>query len=164
MFSPEITERAGELLELCRSRSLKLATVESCTGGLIAGCLTAHAGSSDVLERGYVTYSNDAKAADAGVPAGLIESHGAVSETVAAAMAEGALARTPVDVAVSVTGIAGPGGATPTKPVGLVYIAAAVKGGETTVERYVFPGDRTAVRNAAVFEALDLTVRSIQGS
>src|SRR3954451_20621021 len=106
------------LLEACRQAGVKLATAESCTGGLIAAALTAIAGSSDVVERGFVTYSNETKTELIGVSATLIERHGAVSETVALAMAEGALARSRADIAVSVTGIAGPGGATPNKPVG----------------------------------------------
>ncbi|MDP6351836.1 MAG: nicotinamide-nucleotide amidohydrolase family protein, partial [Alphaproteobacteria bacterium] len=129
---------------------------ESCTGGLVAGCLTEIAGSSDVLERGFVTYSNEAKEALLGVSAALIESDGAVSEAVARAMAEGALRHAPVDIAVAVTGIAGPGGATEAKPVGLVHLAGARTGAATRHIRRQFPGDRSAVRMAAVAAALDL--------
>ncbi len=142
------------MLERCRARQWKLVTAESCTGGLIAACLTAIAGSSDVVERGFVTYSNAAKTECLGVPAPLIASHGAVSADVAAAMAEGALAHAPADVAVSVTGIAGPGGATPGKPVGLVFIGLARRGTRAVTERHVFPGDRAAVRGASVRRAL----------
>lgn len=134
----------------------KLATAESCTGGAIAAALTDIAGSSDVFERGFVVYSNEAKSELLGVPAALIARHGAVSEEVAAAMAEGALAHSRADAVVSVTGIAGPGGGTPAKPVGLVYIGCARRGGRPAVERHVFAGDRAAVRRATVKRALEL--------
>jgi len=139
-----------------RRAGAKLATAESCTGGAIAAALTDIAGSSDVFERGFVTYSNEAKTELLGVPAALIARHGAVSEEVAAAMAAGALAHSHADAAVSVTGIAGPGGGTPTKPVGLVFIGRAHRGGTTSVERHVFAGDRAAVRAASVKRALEL--------
>ena len=147
---------ATRVLDLCRARGFRVATAESCTGGTIAGALTEIAGSSDVAERGFVTYSNAAKTELLGVPASLIEAHGAVSGEVAAAMAVGALAHAPVDLAVSVTGIAGPGGATPGKPVGLVWLGIARRGGEVATERHVFPGDRAAVRRASVVRALEL--------
>src|SRR5277367_5992786 len=131
---------------MCRAAGLMLATAESCTGGMVAAALTDIAGSSDVVERGFVTYSNAAKTELVGVPADLIEKQGAVSAEVAAAMADGALAHAPVDLAVSVTGIAGPGGATPTKPVGLVYLGIVSKGGAARTERHVFAGDRAAIR------------------
>ncbi len=151
---------AAGLLELCRDRKLMLVTAESCTGGLVAAALTEIAGSSDVVERGFVTYSNEAKRELLGVPQALLDTHGAVSEPVARAMADGALARAPqAALAVAVTGIAGPGGATPGKPVGLVFIAAARRGGETRCERNVFPGDRRAVREASVDHALALLQR-----
>ena len=156
-----LLDRAARLLERLRAARLMLATAESCTGGLIAAGLTAIAGSSDVVERGLVTYSNAAKSDLLGVPAALIARHGAVSAQVARAMAEGALARTPVDVAVAVTGIAGPGGAAPGKPVGLVYLAVARKARETLVERHHFSGDRTAVRVATVETAFDLIERQL---
>jgi nicotinamide-nucleotide amidase len=147
---------ARDLLAALEARGLTLATAESCTGGLIAAALTAIPGSSAVVQAGFVTYSNAAKAAMLGVPEALLGSVGAVSAEVAQAMAEGALARAGVDLAVSCTGIAGPGGATPTKPVGLVFVAAARRGAPTRVERHVFPGDRDAVRAATVAEALRL--------
>lgn len=147
---------AKDLLAALEARGLTLATAESCTGGLIAAALTAIPGSSAVVQAGFVTYSNAAKAAMLGVPEALLASVGAVSAEVAQAMAEGALARAGVDLAVSCTGIAGPGGATPTKPVGLVYVAAARRDSPTQVERHVFPGDRDAVRAATVAEALRL--------
>jgi nicotinamide-nucleotide amidase len=151
-----LTNKAASLLALCRQRGFKLATAESCTGGLIIGCLTEIAGSSDVVDRGFITYSNTAKTEMIGVPAELIVRHGAVSEQVARAMAEGALARSNADVAIAVTGIAGPGGATPSKPVGLVHLACARRGGARQHARHVFPGDRAAVRLATVERALDL--------
>jgi len=144
------------LLERYRGAGLRLATAESCTGGMIAAALTDIAGSSDVVERGFVTYSNEAKQELLGVPADMLAKHGAVSLQVARAMAEGALAHSHADVAVSVTGIAGPGGATPGKPVGLVYFGLARKGAETRVERHHYTGDRGTVRRNALETALDL--------
>jgi nicotinamide-nucleotide amidase len=149
--------KASRLLELCRQRGLKLATAESCTGGLIIGRLTDIAGSSDVVDRGFVTYSNAAKTEMIGVPAALIDRFGAVSEAVARAMAEGALTHSKADIAIAVTGIAGPGGATSGKPVGLVHFACARRGLETRHMRQVFPGDRIAIREATVDVALDMT-------
>ena len=156
MIDADILPRAEAVLAACRAHGLRVATAESCTGGLIAAALTAVAGSSDVLERGFVTYSNAAKTEMLGVPADLIASVGAVSEAVARAMAEGALAHAPADLAVSVTGIAGPGGGSVDKPVGLVWFGLAQRGAVTRTLRRVFPGDRDAVRNAALREALDL--------
>jgi nicotinamide-nucleotide amidase len=147
---------AAEVLDVCREAGLTLATAESCTGGLIAAALTEIAGSSDVVERGFVTYADQAKTDLLGVPAALITAHGAVSEAIARAMAEGALERSPAAVAVAVTGIAGPGGATPGKPVGLVHLAAARRGRQTLHERHVFAGDRAQVRLSAVDRALKL--------
>jgi nicotinamide-nucleotide amidase len=155
-------EATGALLALCRARGLRLGTAESCTGGLIAGTLTAIAGSSDVVEAGFVTYSNDAKTAMLGVPAELFPSVGAVSAEVATAMAEGVLRRMPaIDLAVAVTGVAGPGGGSPAKPVGLVHFAVARRGRATAVHREVFPGDRTAVRQATVRRALALLTQAV---
>lgn len=131
MFDTLLLHDAAELLELCRRAGVKLATAESCTGGLIAGCLTEIAGSSDVVDRGFVTYSNEAKTEMLGVPAMLITLNGAVSEKVAVAMAEGALSRSNVDIAISVTGVAGPGGGTQDKPVGLVHFGCAGRGRTT---------------------------------
>ncbi len=156
-MSPVSFARLAEaVLTHHRRAGTKLATAESCTGGAIAAALTDIAGSSDVFERGFVTYSNEAKNELLGVPAPLIVAHGAVSEEVAAAMAEGALAHSRADVAVSVTGIAGPGGGTPAKPVGLVYIGCVRRGQAPAVERHVFAGDRAAVRTASVKRALEL--------
>lgn len=161
MLPQETLDAARDLLAAMQARGLTLATAESCTGGLIAAALTAIPGSSAVVTRGYVTYSNDAKAEELGVPAEVLARLGAVSEETARAMAEGARARAGVDLALSCTGIAGPGGATPSKPVGLVFIAAARLGVETRVQRHVFPGDRTAVRAATVAEALALAARML---
>jgi nicotinamide-nucleotide amidase len=150
------------VLSACREARLKLATAESCTGGLVAAALTDIAGSSTVVERGFVTYSNEAKSELLGVPAAMIAAHGAVSAQVATAMVQGALARSRVDLAVSVTGIAGPGGATPGKPVGLVYFGIARKGGTARVERHTFHGDRAAVRWAATERALELLLEAVR--
>lgn len=147
--------RAAAVLDLARARAWRLATAESCTGGLIAGALTAIAGSSDVVEGGLVTYSNAAKTALLGVPAPLIAAHGAVSEPVARAMAEGARARLGVEAAIAVTGVAGPGGGSADKPVGTVWFGLAAPDGTRALRR-LFPGDRAAVREATVLQALDL--------
>jgi nicotinamide-nucleotide amidase len=157
MFDQELIARAQALLELCRSKKLKIATAESCTGGLVAATLTEIAGSSDVVERGFVTYSNEAKQAMLGVPATTLASHGAVSAETAQAMATGALAHAPVDLTVSITGIAGPGGAVAGKPVGLVHFGAASRGGQL-IHRERRYGDigRAQVRYASVIEALAL--------
>lgn len=155
-FDAGMERNAAELLQACRERGLRIATAESCTGGLISGLLTAVAGSSDVVERGFVTYTNEAKHQMLGVPMALFESVGAVSEEVARAMAEGAVGHSEADAAVSVTGIAGPGGGTDTKPVGLVHMAAARKGVETLHRRHVFTGDRSEVRRRAVEAAVAL--------
>ncbi len=151
---------ATTLLDACHGRHLVLATAESCTGGLIAAALTAIPGSSDVVDRGFVTYSNAAKTELLGVPAALIEAEGAVSEAVARAMAEGALARSRADLTVAVTGVAGPGGGTAAKPVGLVWFGLARRGGATRAESRIFPGDRAAVREATVVHALALLTRA----
>ena len=158
-MNDEILGRSEALLERCRSAGLTVATVESCTGGLVAGALTAIAGSSDVVERGLVTYTNEAKTELAAVPVELIEAHGAVSEEVARAMAEGGLANSRADIAVGITGVAGPGGGSEAKPVGLVHIAAARRGRSTLHRRCLFPGDRTAVREASVLAAIALIGR-----
>jgi nicotinamide-nucleotide amidase len=160
---PEATlADAARLLARLQAGRLTLATAESCTGGLIAAAVTAIPGSSATLLCGYVTYSNEAKSAMLGVDPALIASGGAVSEAVARAMAEGARARSGADLAVSVTGIAGPGGATPGKPVGLVCLAAAARGAPTLAERHVFPGDRAAIRAASVAAALALVARAAE--
>ncbi len=156
-MSPDFDALVGEaeaLLAALRERGLKLATAESCTGGLIAAILTEVPGSSDVLERGFVTYSNEAKTEMLGVSAGLIEKYGAVSGEVARAMAEGALRNSRANIAVSVTGVAGPGGGTSVKPVGLVHFGAARKGRALQHREKRF-GDlgRQQIRLASVAEA-----------
>ncbi len=155
MIDADILALAEQVLAACRAAGLRVATAESCTGGLIAGALTAIACSSDVVECGYVTYSNAAKSDMLGVPAVLIDMVGAVSEAVARRMAEGAVARSGADLAVAVTGVAGPGGGSAEKPVGLVWFGLAGRG-PTLAVRHVFAGDRGAVRRQAVVEALCL--------
>jgi len=147
---------AETLLAASRAKGVMIATAESCTGGLIAAALTAIAGSSDVVDRGFVTYSNEAKNELIGVPVPLIQEHGAVSEPVAAAMAQGALARSRAAVAISVTGVAGPGGGSTAKPVGLVCFGLARTGTPVRTERHIFPGDRTAIRAATVAHAFKM--------
>ena len=156
MFEAETLTLAQSVLDACRARGWHIATAESCTGGLVAGALTAIAGSSDVVERGFVTYSNEAKSEMLGVPPATIAAHGAVSSETAAAMAEGAVACAPVDLAISVTGVAGPGGGSAAKPVGLVIFGLARRNGPSRTERRVFDGDRSAVRQAALRVALGL--------
>ena len=155
MPDQQLIARAQALLDFCRARKLKIAAAESCTGGLVAATLTEIAGSSDEFERGFVTYSNEAKQAMLGVPAAVLERHGAVSRETAEAMAAGALAHAPVDLAVSITGIAGPGGAVEGKPVGLVHFGGAARRGRR-LHRERRYGDigRTQVRHASVLEAL----------
>jgi len=142
------------LADVLRARGWKIATAESCTGGLVAAACTAVAGSSDWFERGFVTYSNEAKAELLGVPVALIAACGAVSAEVARAMAEGALARSHAQVALAVTGIAGPGGGSPAKPVGTVWVALAQAGGAARAELLQLAGDRAAVREQTVHIAL----------
>ena len=151
-MTPEMS--VSRLADVLRERGERLATAESCTGGLVAAACTDLSGSSDWFERGFVTYSNEAKCELLGVDAALIAAHGAVSEPVALAMATGALAHSRADWAVAVTGIAGPGGGSAEKPVGLVWLAWCRRGGAPEAERHVFPGDRAAVRAATVLQAL----------
>ena len=157
-FPDDLIEKADRLLTLCRAGGLRVATAESCTAGLIAACLTEVAGSSDVVDRGFVTYSNEAKRDLLGVPDELLMRVGAVSEEVAQAMAEGALTRSDAQLAVAVTGIAGPGGGTAAKPVGLVHHACAGPGGAISHRRAVYEGGRGAVRLATVETALDMLI------
>ena len=156
MFDHEIRDAAERVLVSCRKHGLKVVTAESCTGGLVAAALTAIAGSSDVVERGFVTYANEAKREMLGVPWEALLGHGAVSEPVARAMAAGALRHSTADVSVSVTGVAGPGGGSADKPVGLVHFAAARAGFEPIAEHHVFPGDRDGIRRLATITALSL--------
>jgi nicotinamide-nucleotide amidase len=162
VFAPDVLESAARTIALLRAKHHKLALAESCTGGLVASAITAIAGSSDVFESGFVTYSNSAKMKMIGVESTLLERHGAVSGEVAEAMAAGALEAAGADIAVSVTGIAGPGGGSPGKPVGLVFIACAQRDATTRVQRHAF-GDigREAVRLASVRAALKLLEESL---
>ena len=155
MIDASLRKAATRVLECCRAHGLQVATAESCTGGLVAGTLTEIAGSSDVVDRGFVTYSDAAKEAMLGVPAAILKRHGAVSRETAEAMATGTLAHAPVDLAVAITGIAGPGGGSADKPVGLVHFAAAARDGRLIHREKRF-GDvgRSEVRLRAVAEAL----------
>jgi nicotinamide-nucleotide amidase len=165
VFPRDLLRRAERLLDAARAKQLRIATAESCTGGLVVGLLTEIPGSSDVVERGFVTYSNEAKTEVLGVPAGTIGRHGAVSPEVAGAMAQGALAHSAVDIAVAVTGVAGPGGGSAAKPVGLVEFACAKRDGGVTLttERFGDVG-RTQVRLAAVGTALSLLEQAVSGA
>ena len=158
-FERKILLQGSQFLQTCRSKKLMLATAESCTGGLIASLITAIEGSSDVFDRGFVTYSNDAKTDCLGVPISLINKFGAVSKQVAKAMADGALANSGAHLSLSVTGIAGPGGGTHEKPVGLVCIGSALIRSDTIVEKHIFSGDRDAVRNKTVAQAITMLNR-----
>ena len=162
MFSLEIETLARLVIDDARERNLRIVTAESCTGGLIAALLTEIPGSSDVVERGFVTYSNEAKEEMLGVPEDLLRDHGAVSEPVCRAMALGALKNSRAELSVAVTGIAGPGGGTPQKPVGLVYVAVARCQGDVAVQECRF-GDigRDQVRLATVEKALKLLRRCL---
>jgi nicotinamide-nucleotide amidase len=152
------------LLDLCRMRKLTIATAESCTGGLVAGALTDIPGSSDVIDRGFVTYSNDAKRSMLGVKAATLANFGAVSKETAQAMAVGALERAGVDLAVSITGIAGPGGATHGKPVGLVHFAVAARDGRLVHRECRFGAlGRSTVRQRSVVEALRMLMELARG-
>ncbi len=157
MIGPEMKVQVSELLKTFKACGLKIATAESCTGGLLSAALTSVSGSSAVVERGFVTYTNTAKIQSLGVPHSLLNTHGAVSAEVAKAMAEGALASSNADVAISITGIAGPGGATQGKPVGLVFFGLAREHMRTvTVERRFGELGRDGIREASVTTALDL--------
>ena len=160
MNDRELHDAAAFLLQTCRQEGLTLAAVESCTGGLVTGTLTAVSGSSDVVDRGFVTYTNEAKTELVGVPAALFGVVGAVSEDVARAMAKGGLERSKADIAVAVTGVAGPG-ASESKPAGLVHVAAARRNGDTVHECCMFQGDRATVRRASVLKAFDLILRLV---
>jgi nicotinamide-nucleotide amidase len=157
MFDDALIDDASRLLVDLRAADLAIATAESCTGGLIIGALTEIAGSSDVVDRGFVTYSNEAKMTMLGVPAALLQAHGAVSAEVAQAMAHGALVHSEADVTVAVTGVAGPGGGSASKPVGLVHIAVAAIGRDT-IHRECRFGDigRPGVRRETILAAFAL--------
>lgn len=162
MFPDDIADLAAAVIAAASERGWTVATAESCTGGLVAGALTAIAGSSAVVDRGFVTYSNAAKTALLDVPESMLEAHGAVSEPVARAMAKGARTQAGADLSVSITGIAGPGGGSPEKPVGLVHFGCASQFG-IVHERHVFEGlDREGVRLAAVRTALQLLLSACE--
>ena len=154
-MTDELRAAASAVLAAARVRGLTIATAESCTGGLVAGALTEIAGSSDVFDRGFVTYSNTAKQQVLGVPADILREHGAVSRETAEAMARGALGKAKVDIVVAITGVAGPGGGTPEKPVGLVHFAASTRAGALTHHEAHY-GDigRSLVREKSVLQAL----------
>jgi nicotinamide-nucleotide amidase len=155
MIDTDVFERAKALLQKCIDADVTVATVESCTGGLVAASLTEVAGSSAVVDRGFVTYTNEAKNELVGVPMHLFAEVGAVSEEVARAMAAGGLSHSNATIAVGITGVAGPG-QSENKPAGLVHICAARKGGDTLHERCMFDGDRAAVRKSSVLKAFDM--------
>ena len=158
MIDDDVKAAATELLKACRKANLLLATVESCTGGLLVGSLTEIAGSSDVIDRGFVTYTNTSKNELVGVPMELFLKVGAVSEEVARAMASGGLSQSRADVTVGITGVAGPG-QSENKPAGLVHVCAARREGQILHERCLFDGNRTAVRKNSVLKAFELIHR-----
>ena len=158
MIDDDVKAAATELLKACRKANLLLATVESCTGGLLVGSLTEIAGSSDVIDRGFVTYTDISKNELVGVPMNLFLKVGAVSEEVARAMASGGLSKSMADVAVGITGVAGPG-QSENKPAGLVHVCAARREGQILHERCLFDGNRTAVRKNSVLKAFELIHR-----
>lgn len=165
MPSDDLAASARNLVDALRRRGLRIAAAESCTGGLVAATLTEVAGASDVVDRGFVTYTNAAKVEMLGVPSDLIAAVGAVSRDVAVAMAEGALARSAAEIAVAVTGLAGPGGGTAAKPVGLVHVACARHGGPTLHrELRLGPLDRRTIRERAVAAALALAAEGAQAA
>jgi nicotinamide-nucleotide amidase len=164
MSGSDFRALSRSLLDLCRMRKLTIATAESCTGGLVAGALTEVPGSSDVIDRGFVTYSNEAKRSMLGVRATTLTTFGAVSRETATAMAVGALEKAGVDLAIAITGIAGPGGATPGKPVGLVHVAAAARDGRILHRECRFGAiGRSAVRQRSVVEALRMLMELARG-
>lgn len=163
MFNDEMRFKAFELLAICRNKNIKLAAAESCTGGLLTALLTEIPGSADVVERGFVTYSNEAKTEMLGVSPSQIETHGAVSHEVAESMARGALLHSKADVVVSITGIAGPTGGSEHKPVGLVYIGLANRDG-IIVDRNYFHGTRGSIREQTVLKAITLIRHSLSPS
>jgi nicotinamide-nucleotide amidase len=160
---PDIAALAAEAIKALTARGLTVATAESCTGGLIAGALTAISGSSEVVYGGFVTYANEAKISQIGVPYALLKQHGAVSEQVAIAMAEGALGTAGTHLAIAVTGIAGPNGGTADKPVGLVHFALASDDETKHVRKMFSKLDRDGVRHAAVVQALKLLRDAAKG-
>ncbi len=161
MFPADLLERASRALDAAKAAGVRIVTAETCTAGLVSGCLTSVSGASKIFERGFVLYHDSAKATGLGVSEDVSRAHGAVSAEVTQGLAEGALANSGAGVSVAVTGYAGPGGGNERNPVGTCYIAAARPGAATLVERHVFPGDRDGVRMAAVGAALDLIVKQL---
>ena len=162
MADAQIQAAATALLDLCKARKVMVATAESCTGGLVAGALTDIAGSSAVVDRGFVTYTNEAKHQMLGVPSDTLNRFGAVSRETAEAMARGALGNANADIVVAITGIAGPGGGTESKPVGMVCIAVALD--ETVARTFKFPGNRELIKTFAAFTAVDMVRRRLLGA
>ena len=161
MFEPALVQSGKAVIDAARAAGVRIVTVETCTGGLVSGCLTSVPGASEVFERGFVLYHSSAKATGLGVPDSISSQHGAVSAEVTKALAEGGLAHSTAGISVAVTGYAGPGGGNERDPVGTCYIAASRTGSETLVQRHQFSGDRNAVRAAAVKSALGLIVKAI---
>ena len=162
MFSNKQIQLAEKVISACKKDNLRLATAESCTGGLIAGCLTSVTGASEVLQFGFVTYTNQAKVNMLGVSNNVLSEHGAVSEIVSRSMASGAIRPGNANISVSVTGIAGPSGGSTEKPVGLVHISVAREHYEILHERHLFVGDREAIRSQTITEALKLLLKQIE--
>jgi nicotinamide-nucleotide amidase len=160
MFPDKLISLAEEVLACLKSKGLMIATAESCTGGLIASLITSIPGSSEIFDRGFITYSNQAKIDILKIPSALIGSKGAVSEEVAYAMADGVLNNTHADISISVTGIAGPGGGSEEKPVGLVYIGLGARNNKIIVEKNIFQGSRDEIRIATVERAVNLLLSS----
>tara|TARA_B100001564_G_C20345150_1_gene536352 strand:- start:87 stop:590 length:504 start_codon:yes stop_codon:yes gene_type:complete len=161
MFPQELVQRMHEVFKLCRQHGLKIATAESCTGGLLAALMTDIPGASEVLERGFVTYSNESKIEQLTVPTYFIDDYGAVSLQTAIAMAEGALLVARADIAVAITGIAGPEGGSDEKPVGTVFIAVAKRGVESVCKQFHFSGSRHSVRLKTLDAALEMMQESV---
>lgn len=160
MFPDSLTIAASQLLNLCRAHGLRLTTAESCTGGMLASVITTISGASDVYEMGFITYSNEAKYQMIGVDTELLDTYGAVSEETARAMAKGALDRANADIALAITGIAGPTGGTGEKPVGLVYVACAMRE-QTVCNKHIFRGNRQRIRLHACSEALEMALNQL---
>ncbi|WP_141617127.1 CinA family protein [Myxococcus sp. AB036A] len=161
MMEASLEALARQSLERCRAAGVRLVLVEACTGGLLGATLTEVPGASAVVERGFIPYSYESKVEQLGVPLALLQAHGSVSAEAVEAMAHGALARSTADWVLVETGIAGPGGGTPQKPVGLAYLAVLQRGGQATVERHVFTGDRGQIRRAIVGRSLALLVERL---
>lgn len=159
---PDLTDLATVVVKEAVAQGKTIATAESCTGGLISSCLTAVSGSSAAFLCGFVTYANEAKTRLLGVPGDAIAEFGAVSDIVAAAMAEGALAHSGSDIAISVTGVAGPNGGTKDKPVGLVYLSLAENNEDAVIKRYIFAGTRDDIRRSTVGAALELVLSRLR--